>query len=164
MGGLFMKEIEKTIYDLCLPICHQNNLTLLSVEDCFEHGNRVIKIIIDSALGISIDDVTLVNELLSNELDRVDPIPDEYFLEVSSPGAERELKSAEEISQAIGKYLSIKLKEKITIGTKCYLEIEGTLTLFDGESLTLLTKIKQFNKEVTIPYQKVAKVRLAIKF
>ena len=53
--------------------------------------------------GIDIEDCGLVSEKLSEKLDEVDPIPHNYFLEVSSPGAERPLKKKQDFEKAIGK-------------------------------------------------------------
>jgi len=159
-----MNELEKMIYNLSLPFCKQLNIDLVSVEDCIENSFRIIRVILDSSHDISIDEATKINELISAELDKLDPIPNEYFLEVSSLGVERELKSIDEIKQAIGKYIAIQTKQKIKIGKNGYQEFEGIMIAFDEETITILARIKQFEKEIVIPYQKVSKIRLAIKF
>ena len=50
---------------------------------------------------------------LSEKLDEIDPIPHNYFLEVSSPGAERPIKKEKDFQKAIGKNVLIKTYEPI---------------------------------------------------
>ncbi|MDV2687347.1 ribosome maturation factor RimP, partial [Alkalihalophilus lindianensis] len=85
-----------------------------------------------------IEDCGLVSERLSEKLDDVDPIPHNYFLEVSSPGAERPLKKQKDFERAIGKNIFIKTYEPID-GEKSF---EGTLLEFDGQFVKIEIKIK----------------------
>ncbi len=93
---------------------------------------------IDKETGVDIDDCGNVSEKLSEKLDEVDPIPQNYFLEVSSPGAERPLKKEKDFLNAIGKNVYIKTYEPI-LDEK---EFEGILTSFDGEEVTIEVRIK----------------------
>ncbi|MFL6561052.1 MAG: ribosome maturation factor RimP, partial [Bacillus sp. (in: firmicutes)] len=102
----------------------------------------------------------LVSEKLSEKLDELDPIPHNYFLEVSSPGAERPLKKDKDFQKAIGKSVFIKTYEPID-GEKSF---EGELLEFDGQQLKIEMKIKTRKKTIEIPYEKVANARLAVTF
>ena len=44
------------------------------------------------------------SELISDKLDEVDPIKEEYILEVSSPGIEKPLKTFEQVEKSIGSF------------------------------------------------------------
>ena len=83
-----------------------------------------------------------------------------YFLEVSSPGAERPLKKDRDYIKAIGKNVHVKTYEPIDNEK----EFEGILKDFDGSQVTLEIKIKTRKKELVIPYDKIAKARLAVSF
>ncbi len=159
-----MNSIEQNVFDVSKPIIEELNLELVEVEMVKEHGMLILRIIIDSPNGINIDDATLVNEKISVLLDELDPIDGEYYLEVSSPGVERELKTREDITKAVGQYVNIKTYEKIPVLSTSAKEIEGTLLSFSDDELIVSAKIKQFNKEIKIPYAKIAKIRLAIRF
>lgn len=159
-----MNNLEQKIYDLSLPICNDSGVELVSVELVREHGMLILRLIIDKLGGITIDDASAVNERISLMLDEVDPITNEYYLEVSSVGIEKELKTKEEIHASIGKYVAVKTYEKIQVGSMALKDMEGHLLSFDGEIITLEAKIKQFKKEVQIPYKSIAKIRLAIEF
>lgn len=93
---------------------------------------------------------------LSAKLDEDDPIPTIYFLEVSSPGAERPLKKPEDVTKAVGKNVFVTTYEPVN-GLK---EFEGKLLSFDDEELV----IEAGKKQHAISYDKVASARLAILF
>jgi ribosome maturation factor RimP len=130
------------------------------VEYVKEGKSWFLRVYIDKETGVDIEDCGNVSEKLSEKLDEVDPIPQNYFLEVSSPGAERPLKKEKDFLKAIGKNVYIKTYEPI-LDEK---EFEGILTSFDGKEVTLEVRIKTRKKTIVIPFEKVAKARLAITF
>jgi ribosome maturation factor RimP len=154
------KKVTDTVEELLLPIVEEMNLELVDIEYVKEGSAWFLRVYVDKDGGIDIEDCGTVSEKLSEKLDELDPITHNYFLEVSSPGAERPLKKKEDLEKSIGKYVHIKTYEPID-GLKA---IEGDLLKFDGETLTILMTIKTRKKEVNIPYPKVAKARLAVKF
>src|SRR5690606_1373399 len=102
----------------------------------------------------------IVSERLSEHLDELDPIPHNYFLEVSSPGAERPLKKEADFERAIGKNIFVKTYEPLN-GEKTF---EGKLTDFNDGTLTVEIKVKTRIRAVEIPTEKIASARLAIIF
>ncbi|MFJ8243940.1 ribosome maturation factor RimP [Peribacillus asahii] len=153
------KKVTEVVEELVTPILEDLQLELVEVEYVKE-GSWFLRVYIDKETGVDIEDCGTVSEKLSEKLDEVDPIPQNYFLEVSSPGAERPLKKDKDFQKAIGKNVYIKTYEPI-LNEK---EFEGTLMAFDGQEVTLEVKIKTRKKTVVIPYDKVAKARLAISF
>lgn len=154
------KRITDIVEELVTPIVEEMKLELVDIEYVKEGKNYFLRVFIDSETGVDIEECGQLSERLGEKLDEVDPIPYNYFLEVSSPGAERPLKNARDFEKSIGKNVAIKTYEPID-GEK---QFEGELTSFDGEHVTLNIKIKTRNKEVTIPYEKIAKARLAVSF
>ncbi|MFJ7507944.1 ribosome maturation factor RimP [Peribacillus simplex] len=154
------KKVTEVVEELALPILEELQLELVEVEYVKEGKSWFLRVYIDKETGVDIDDCGNVSEKLSEKLDEVDPIPQNYFLEVSSPGAERPLKKEKDFLNAIGKNVYIKTYEPI-LDEK---EFEGTLTSFDGEEVTLEVRIKTRKKTIVIPFEKVAKARLAITF
>lgn len=124
-------------------------------------SDMVLSIFVDKEGGISLNDTAELSELISPVLDGIkpDPFPDQYLLEVTSPGLERPLKTAESLKQAVGKYINVSLYQAID-KVKVF---EGDLLAFDGENLRLSYLDKTRKKEVDIPYASVAKARLAVK-
>jgi len=132
---------------------------LVDVEYGKMGGDYVLSIFVDKEGGISLQDTADLSEVISPILDKPDPFPEQYMLEVTSPGLERPLKTADAVKKAVGKYIHVKLYQAID-KIKVF---EGTLLSFDGTDLIMEYMDKTRKKEVTIPYQTVAKARLAVK-
>lgn len=134
---------------------------LVDVEYGKMGGDYVLSIFVDKEGGITLQDTADLSELISPILDGIkpDPFPEQYMLEVTSPGLERPLKTADAVKKAVGQYIHVKLYQAID-KVKVF---EGTLLSFENDELVLEYLDKTRKKEVTIPYQTVAKARLAVK-
>lgn len=161
-GGTSLSSVVETVTELVTPFLAEKNFYLVDVEFVKEGSNWYLRLFIDKDGGIDIDECVEVSEYMSDQLDALDPdpIPQAYFLEVSSPGAERPLKKADDYQKALGEYIHVSLYTGID-GEKQW---EGTLETCDEETLTLSVKIKTRTKVLTIPRSNIAKARLAIKF
>ena len=124
-------------------------------------GNYVLSILVDKPEGITVEDTADLTDIISPLLDTIkpDPFPEQYMLEISSPGLERPLKTAQSLMNAVGHYINVSLYQAID-KVKVF---EGDLTAIDGETLTMTYLDKTQQKTVTIPYKMVAKARLAVK-
>lgn len=155
-----MSKVTETVEKLITPILEELNIELVEVEFAKEGRDYFLRIFIDKENGVDIEDCGNVSERVSVVLDEVDPITHNYFLEVSSPGAERPLKKESDWLKAIGKNVYIKTYEPIE-NNKVF---EGVLTSYDGEFVTVDMKIKTRTKQVTLPFAKIASARLAVVF
>ncbi|MGT2753598.1 ribosome maturation factor RimP [Streptococcus ovis] len=155
-----MATIVELVTDVIAPAI-QAPYELVDVEYGKMGGDYVLSVFVDKEGGISLNDTADLSEIISPLLDSIkpDPFPDQYMLEVTSPGLERPLKTAEAVEQAVGHYIHVKLYQAID-KIKVF---EGTLLSFDGEQLVMEYMDKTRKKEVTIPYSSVAKARLAVK-
>jgi ribosome maturation factor RimP len=158
--GKILSKVTQIVEEMAHPILDELHLELVDVEYVKEGPNWFLRVYIDKETGVDIDECAVVSEKLSEKLDEVDPISENYFLEVSSPGAERPLKKDKDFEKAIGKNVYIKTYEPIE-NEKTF---EGILTAFDGKMVTVEVKIKTRKKTIEIPYEKVAKARLAVTF
>jgi ribosome maturation factor RimP len=149
-------QIKSAVEELVRPFIEENGFELVDVEFIKEGGNWFLRVYVDKEGGIDIDDCGRVSEYLSARLDEKDPIEQAYFLEVSSPGAERPLKKLQDYHKAVGEHVFVTTYEPVD-GLK---EFEGTLVSFDEETLV----IEVGKKKHTLPYNKVANARLAILF
>ncbi|MZQ81549.1 ribosome maturation factor RimP [Paenibacillus sp. 5J-6] len=134
----------------------QNGFELVDIEYVKEGSNWFLRVYADKEGGIDIDDCGRISEYLSVQLDEKDPIADAYFLEVSSPGAERPLKKTQDYYKAVNSHVFVTTYEQIEDSK----EFEGLLVSFDEQDLI----IEIGKKKVTIPFTKVASARLAIVF
>lgn len=155
-----MSKVIEVVEGLVNPIVDELNLELVEIEYVKEGSSWYLRVFIDKDEGVDIEECGIVSERLSEKLDEVDPIPYNYFLEVSSPGAERPLKKEKDYQKAIGKNIFVKVYEPID-GEKTF---EGKLTDYNHEHLTIEIKVKTRKKQVQIPTEKVASARLAVTF
>lgn len=149
-------KIKSIVEGFAIPYLEENGFQLVDVEYVKEGSNRFLRLFVDKEGGIDIEDCGRISEFVSKKLDEIDPISESYFLEVSSPGAERPLKTPQDVAKAEGRQVYVTTYEQIN-GMK---EFEGRLQSFDGKTLT----IDMNRKQVAIPYDKVASARLAIVF
>jgi ribosome maturation factor RimP len=157
-----LASVVEIVTDLVTPILDELTFELVDIEYVKEGKNWFLRVFIDKTGGIDINECALVSEKLGEKLDTIDPdpIPQAYFLEVSSPGAERPLKKEEDYEQALGNYINVSFFQTVE-GEK---QFQGFLESFDKDELTLRVKIKTQEKIMTFERKNIAKARLAIQF
>lgn len=151
-------SIVKTTEELVRPILDKNNFELVDIEYVKEGPDWFLRVYIDKEGGINIDECGQVSTELSDKLDDVDMIKENYFLEVSSPGVERPLKSKADFEKYIGKHVYVSLYAPIEDEK----EFTGTLLSFTNDIVTVEYKEKTRKKQVDIPFDKIANARLAV--
>ena len=109
---------------------------------------------------MDLDSCAMISEQLSAMLDEKDLIKHEYYLEVCSPGAERELRNFEEVKAAVGEYVYVKLKNVMAKGIY---EVLGTLEKCEEGMLSMTYMDKASKRKIDIAYDNVALIRLAVK-
>jgi len=149
--------LENMVAEMVNPILEKYNFELVDVEFVKEGPNLYLRVFIDKPGGITIDDCQKVSEELSNILDERDPIQENYFLEVSSPGLDRPLKTNKDLERSIGKDIEISLYKQIN-GKKKHI---GKLMKFDDTHIVISS---EEDKEIQINREFISKVNLAIKF
>lgn len=156
-----MSIVEK-VEDMITPIAQESGYQLVDLEYLKEGQNWFLRVYIDKVGGVSLDDCTFFSEKVSAVLDQQPEnfIPQAYYLEVSSPGAERPLKTREDIDQAVGEYIHVKLYNMIGP----YNSYEGRLLSTDEDTITMNYKEKTRVKEVEIQRDNISKARIAIEF
>ncbi|MBT2731481.1 ribosome maturation factor RimP [Carnobacterium sp. ISL-102] len=157
-----MSNVVEALTEIVQPIVERNQFELADIEFIKEGKNWFLRVYIDKPEGIDLEDCALVSEQISEHMDKInpDPIPQAYFLEVSSPGAERPLKKEEDYINAVGEYIHISLYEPVD-GEKTY---EGTLKEINDETLILTIRIKTRVKDIEFNRKIIAKARRAIQF
>lgn len=160
--NLSNNDVIAAVTALVTPILDQYYFELFDLEFTKEGQSWYLRVYIDKPGGITLEDCATVSDQLSEALDNIDPdpIPQAYFLEVSSPGAERPLKRERDYENALNEYINVSLYQAVE-GKKVY---EGTLIDLTPDKLTLDYFDKTRHKQITIDRQKIAKARLAIKF
>lgn len=157
-----MSSVVETVTELVTPILDERHFELVDAEFVKEGKSWYLRIYIDKPGGINIEECALVSDLLGEKLDDCDPdpVPQAYFLEVSSPGAERPLKKERDYERALNSYIHVSLYQPLE-GNKVY---EGTMVDLKPDELTLEYMDKTRQKTIVIPRKQIAQARLAIKF
>ena len=126
-----MAKIEEKVESLVKDKIEKIGYELYDVIYTKEGSNKILRIVIDSEKGISLDDCEKVNNEIKETIDEANPIEEQYFLEISSPGIE----------------VNIKLFKKDENGKKEYTGTLGDVTEntldveTEGENTTIDRKI-----------------------
>ena len=149
-----MSKITQAVWALAQPVAEKHGCELWDVEYVTEAGTRYLRVYIDKPDGVSIDDCEAVSRELDILLDEADPIPDSYVFEVSSAGAERELKRPSDFERFLGDTVEVRFF-KTTDGSK---SVIGTLTGYENGDVSIRVG------EQTRTYLKaqIAQIRLRI--
>lgn len=127
-------KVAEIVESIAKPVVEGQGLELVDVEYVREGAQWYLRIYIDKPGGVTLDDCEAVHMPLSDKLDEVDPIPQAYTLEVSSPGVERPFKRPRDYEKAIGSPVKIRFYKSVD-GSKT---VEGILEAYDGENVTIL--------------------------
>lgn len=79
-----MANIEEKVENLCSKVIQNLGYSLYDVEYVKEGKDYFLRIYIESEKGIDLNDCEKVSNVLTELLDKEDPIKEQYFLEVSS--------------------------------------------------------------------------------
>jgi len=147
------QRVAAQVWSLAEPLCASRGLELVQVEFQREAGGRVLRLYIDKAGGIRLDDCVNISreigDMLDVGLDDVGP----YRLEVSSPGANRPLAKKQDFERFKGRRAKIKTRQPIN-GQKTF---SGVLLGISGEQVNLQME----QKTVAIIYGDILKAQLA---
>ena len=132
-------KVVSLVEDLVKDFLKENDLYLWDCEFVKEGRDWFLRLYVDRTDGeyVSTDDCEKVSQFLSAEMDERDPIEQNYYLEVSSPGMDRELIKPEHFRACLGQEVEV----------RTYVPIKGTaaLTEEEGEMDLSPLKLKEFN-------------------
>ncbi len=134
-----MANIAEKVYDLIKNTVEEQNVTLWDVRFVKEGASWYLRVFIDKEDGISIDDCTNISHAIDPVIDAEDPIDKAYYLEVCSPGIERELTRRFHFESVVGEKIKIKLYKALD-GKK---EFIGKLKSV-GEEIVIETENGEF--------------------
>ena len=149
-----MKKITELTAELAAPVIAEQGCTLWDVEYVKEAGTWYLRVLLDKEGGVDILDCEAISRKLSDLLDEADPIPDSYVFEVSSAGAERELKRPGDFARFMGSGAEVRLYKPVN-GSKSFV---GTLSGYRDGDVTLTIA----GKETTFKKAQIAQVRLRV--
>ncbi len=146
-----MTQLENKVRELVEPIINNIGYQVYDIIYEKEGKDNYLRIFIDNDEQINIEDCEKVNNAINDILDEKDYIKSQYFLEVSSPGLERRIRSDKHLEMFKNSKIEVSLykainKEKI---------ISGILKNFDKDSICVSTG----DKEISIDKSNIAKIK-----
>jgi ribosome maturation factor RimP len=100
-------EVREEVRQLARPLADESGLELVDVELIPQGRRRIVRVLLDKEGGITISDCAQFSRRLSDCLDMNQTIPGTYYLEVSSPGIQRPLRTLEAIERFTGQRTSL---------------------------------------------------------
>ncbi len=144
-------SVAAVVTALVTPKIEELGYRVWDVEFAKEGADWHLTVTIDSDEGISITDCETVHNAIDPLLDEADPIDTAYYLNVSSPGIERELRTDAHIVASVGERAEAKLFAAHE-GKKEYV---GTLTAYENGNVTITTD----TGDVVLPRTAIARLR-----
>ena len=135
------------------PIAKELGLSLWDVRFEKEGASWFLRYIIDKETPVTFDDCEAFSRRVDKLLDEEDFIEQSYYLDVSSPGIERELKRDEHFEKSIGKEVKVSLIRPDENGNKLYI---GLLNRYENKSVYIFAE----GKELVFELSAVSSVKL----
>ena len=142
------------VKEIVISLLPNEEYSLYDASFVKESGETILRVLVDKKGGINIGELADINEALSLKLDEIDGDMGEYLLEVSSPGAEKELRNLAEIKAAINDYIHLETPAGI---------FEGHLLEVNDDNLVIRVNLKGRFKNFIIKLADIKFIRLAVK-
>lgn len=152
MGRTELLERVRTVIG---PVLANLGYDLVEVKLVVAHGRRTLRVFIDKPGGVTLDDCAKASKAIGFLLDDEEVLRARYYLEVSSPGAERKLRSREDFRRFVGKKAQVRLRQEHA-GT---IAVKGRIEAFDEDLLVLKP---EGDASMEIPYQSILSARLCL--
>lgn len=150
------KELKREIYPLAEEVAEELGYEIVDIE--FQNGSKhdLLSIFIYKKEGIDLDDCTEMSRSLEKKLDNLEALKNPYYLEISSPGLDRPLKTKDDYRRNVGNEVDVKLYAPID-GQK---EFSFVLEKYDDENIYFMKD----EEELAIPIKSISSMKQTIKF
>jgi len=129
-----MSNRQDKLTQLLKPAVEGLGYELVGIEHLPMGKHTVLRVYIDTADGITVDDCSQVSHQVSGVLEVEEPIKGQFTLEVSSPGIDRPLFDVEQFKQFVGSKVKLKLYHAIEGKRK----IIGLIDSVEGDDIIIL--------------------------
>lgn len=99
---------EQQLFDALVPRAADEGIEVVTVEVVGAKKAPTIRVYIDTEQGVGFDELSTAQVWINEVMDELDPFPGAYTLEVSSPGIDRPLRTAEHFSRFAGETAVVK--------------------------------------------------------
>ena len=149
-------EIVDRVRDLVSEYLRQNDTELVEITYKREQQGMVLRLLVDTPTGVTLDECEAINKYLSELLDKEDVIEGHYIIEVSSPGLDRHITTDRDFERAMGRPLTVATYEPVD-GRKGF---EGKLMGMDKAQNCIV--VERDGISTVIPRDKIAMARLRV--
>ncbi|WP_459446464.1 ribosome maturation factor RimP [Weissella cibaria] len=156
-----MANVVETVQAVLAPELADQGFDLWDVIYEKQGSDMVLRVLVDRLDGaINMDDLVMLTETIGERMDQIepDPFPEAYLMDVSSPGAERELKRPQDYEWALEKYIHVALNQEVD-GEN---EFDGELLAVTDDMLTLAITVKGKRKRIDVPRTAIKQANLTI--
>ena len=152
------KSVKDTVREAILPVVTELGYRIWDITYAKVGADYHLEITIDSDAGIQIEDCERVHRAIDPILDEADPIEGFYYLEVSSPGIERELRTEEHILAFIGARVEAKLfspkdGKRAIRGTLAALKEGGSVSITEDGGEEILLQSNEISRLATLFFE-----------
>ena len=151
---------EEKVKKIIEPVLEEMNLVLYELKYEKEDNENYLRIFVEKENDVmDLDTCVEASEKISLILDKEDPIPNEYYLEVASSGRVRTFNDRQDYLNNMNKYILVDTSELVS----GYDELVGYLKEVGEESIKLEINLKGRIKVVDIPFKIIEKAHLTYK-
>lgn len=144
---------EQMIFDCIGSVASTKDIEIVCVEIVGSKKSPVIRIYIDTDNGVGFSELTSAESWISEIIERIDPFPGAYTLEVSSPGIDRPLVKKEHFDRFVGETVKIKTTDPI----EGSFNFKGCLKSTTDDNVVVVLEDR---REIEIPYASMNRANL----
>ena len=154
------RPVVDLISEVVTPILWALGLELIDVVCVGQGARSVVRVYIDKLGGVTVEDCGRAHLAIGPALDVADPFPHSYTLEVSSPGLDRAFKRIQDYRRAVGKQVSVKLRQPIDGQWR----VIGELTEVNEQGIIVAISDLRSEPKITLEFDSIAEARRAVTF
>ena len=153
-----MAELPEQVSEEIGKIVSSEGLELVHIDYHRQGRGYLLRVDIDKDGGVSLDDCQIVSRQLSTFLDVHDVMPNEYELQVSSPGLDRKFYQPSDYQKFVGRLVRVKTSKAI----RGLHVIVGRLKAFDGQRIVVTDPAAKRDPDYEIALADIKETRLEV--
>lgn len=158
---LELSTIEKKFFQICNDLLPNEGYGIYDLR--YLTGSSTLRVFItknSDVKNIGITDCVKVDKLISSLIDEAEWIPDNFVLEVSSPGVYRDIRNSDQLKYSVNDLLKIKFNSHIDNDSYKNKQVVGTLLNYNNDELEMNIE----GKNIVIKYESIKSVNAEIEF
>jgi len=154
------RPVVDRISEVVSPILWALGFELIDIVCVGQGARSIVRVYIDKSGGVTVEDCGRAHLAIGPALDVADPFPHAYTLEVSSPGLDRAFKRIQDYRRAVGKQVSVKLRQPIDGEWR----VVGELSDVNDQGVTIMVQDRRSEREVNLAFDSITEARRVVTF